>query len=168
MMYPKNSWGLLPNCMDIQYPPKVLEACMYVGFSTKQNTQCLKAIEKVAFNIASEASYVYIFVDKRSLKILKCCICGQTVLPDRTKIGEKCRNSKIQLRHFVDFLKHWGNVLLRFGTWTYFVTVGHVDDGSYERRLKKQSLEPTQILPEIPFPSPLPTTRDGREITFKK
>ena len=57
--------------MDIQYPPKVLEACMYVGFSTKQNTQCLKAIEKVAFNIASEASYVYILSGQKVIKNAK-------------------------------------------------------------------------------------------------
>ena len=43
-------------------------------------SRCLKIIEKVAFNIASEASYVYIFQN------------GQIVLPDRTKIDEKCRN----------------------------------------------------------------------------
>ena len=57
--------------MDIQYPPKVLEACMYVGFSTKQNAQCLKAMEKVAFNIASEANYVYILCEQKFTKNAK-------------------------------------------------------------------------------------------------
>ena len=31
-------------------------------------TQCLKIIEKVAFNIASEASYVYILSGQKSIK----------------------------------------------------------------------------------------------------
>ena len=34
-------------------------------------TRCLKITEKVAFNIASEASYVYILRDKSSLKMPK-------------------------------------------------------------------------------------------------
>ena len=60
--------------------------------------QCLKITEKVSFNIASEASNVY----KSSLKMPKNGpfwrffrkpeAYGQTVLPDRTKIGEKCQN----------------------------------------------------------------------------
>ena len=47
-------------------------------------TQCLKIAQKVAFNIASEASYVYILkVDKKSSK-----------MPKMTKFGEifKCDN----------------------------------------------------------------------------
>ena len=37
--------------------------------------------------------------------------CGQTVLPDRTKIGGKCHNWKDQMRHFGWFLNtvsYWG------------------------------------------------------------
>ena len=34
-------------------------------------SQCLKIIEKVSFNFASEAIYVYNVVDKRSLKMPK-------------------------------------------------------------------------------------------------
>ena len=30
------------------------------GLSSKQNARCLKMTEKISFNIASEASYVYI------------------------------------------------------------------------------------------------------------
>ena len=58
-------------------------------------TQCLKFTEKVAFKIASEASYIYISkVNKSSLKLPKKWsilasfwkpeVCGQTVLPDRS------------------------------------------------------------------------------------
>ena len=41
------------------------------GNSMSALTRCLKITEKVSFNIAKN---------------------GQTVLPDRTKIGEKCQN----------------------------------------------------------------------------
>ena len=34
------------------------------SYTFKSSTQCLKIIEKVSFNIASEASYVYISEDK--------------------------------------------------------------------------------------------------------
>ena len=61
-------------------------------FGTKTTSLSLKIVEKVSFDIASEASYIYI-------------LSGQTVLPDRSisigqKIVEKCQNSKIQMRHF--------------------------------------------------------------------
>ena len=57
--------------------------------------QCLKITEKVSFNIASEANYVYIFLsgqklikNAKKLSILasfwKPEACGQTVLPDRS------------------------------------------------------------------------------------
>ena len=56
------------------------------------NSRCLKIVEKVSFNIASEASYIYI-------------LSGQTVLPDRSIVrGQKLlKNAKIQkskMRHF--------------------------------------------------------------------
>ena len=59
---------------------------------TRTTSLSLKIVEKVSFDIASEASYIYI-------------LSGQTVLPDRSisigqKIVEKCQNSKIQMRHF--------------------------------------------------------------------
>ena len=50
--------------------------------------QCLKIIEKVAFNIASEASYVYILSGQKLIKNAKnsqfgdFCKAGQTVLQD--------------------------------------------------------------------------------------
>ena len=68
--------------------------------------------EKVSFNIASEASYVYILSGQKLIKNgQKWCIlasfwkpeaCGQTVLPDRSVlIGQKLvENAKIQMRHF--------------------------------------------------------------------
>ena len=65
-------------------------------------SRCLKITEKVSFyNVASEASYVFILY-KNSLKLpingqfcdfLKTEVCGQTVLPDRSiLIVEKCQN----------------------------------------------------------------------------
>ena len=78
-------------------------------------TRYLKIAEKVSFNIASEASYVYILSgQKLKLKIpkmvhfdefLKSKACGQTVLPERSVlIGQKSvEKAKIQKRHFSNF-----------------------------------------------------------------
>ena len=56
-------------------------------------SRCLKITEKVSFNIASEAQYVYKFGEY----LKKNEACGHTVLPDRSvlvgqKIGGKCQN----------------------------------------------------------------------------
>ena len=62
--------------------------------------QCLKITQKVSFNIASEASYVYILSRQKLIKnaqnssfwrvFRKPEACGQTVLPDRSLlIGQK-------------------------------------------------------------------------------
>ena len=62
--------------------------------------RCLKITEKVSFNIASEASYVYILSGQKLIKnakklsilasFWKLEACGQTVLPDRSfLIGQK-------------------------------------------------------------------------------
>ena len=48
----------------------------------EDGAQCLKITEKVAFNIASEASYIHIL----SFKL--------------TKIGEKCLNYETKMRYF--------------------------------------------------------------------
>ena len=70
-------------------------------------THINKITEKVSFNIASEASYVYILSGQKLIKnAQKWCIlasfwkpeaCGQTVLPDRSVlIGQKwVENAKI-------------------------------------------------------------------------
>ena len=57
---------------------------------------CLKITEKVSFNIASEASYVYILSGQKVIKnailasIWKPEACGQTVLPEKSVlIGQK-------------------------------------------------------------------------------
>ena len=66
-----------------------------------------KVTEKVSFNIASEASYVYILSGQNLIKnaknpqfgdFLKRKACGQTVLPDKSvSIGQKLvENAKIQ------------------------------------------------------------------------
>ena len=66
--------------------------------------RCLKITEKVSFNIASEASYVYILSGQMVNfgEFLKPEACGQTVSPDRSVlIGQKLvENAKIQMRHF--------------------------------------------------------------------
>ena len=57
--------------------------------------------EKVLFNIASEASYVY-KIDQKCIKNAKNAF-GQALLPDRLvgqKLVEKSQNKKIEMRHF--------------------------------------------------------------------
>ena len=40
----------------------------YMGYMYRLESQCLKITEKVAFNIASEASYVYILTGQKLIK----------------------------------------------------------------------------------------------------
>ena len=64
----------------------------------------MKIREKVSFNIASEASYIYILIGQTLIKIAqnsqfeKPEACGQTVLPNRSiLIGQKMlKNAKIK------------------------------------------------------------------------
>ena len=77
-------------------------------------TRCLKIKENVSFNIASEASYVYILSGQkfnknakndqfwRVFELWSNSVTRQVNL-DRTKIDGKCQSSKIQTRHFEDF-----------------------------------------------------------------
>ena len=66
-------------------------------------SRCLKITEKVSFNIASEASHVYILSPLEMPKMvnfgkfLNNKVCGQTELPDRSVlIGQKlAKNAKI-------------------------------------------------------------------------
>ena len=61
------------------------------------DARCLKITEKVSFNIASEASYVYILSVWQVF--LKSEACDQTVLPDRSiLIGRQklVENAKVQ------------------------------------------------------------------------
>ena len=75
----------------------------------------MKITEKVSFNIASEASYIYILGRQKFIKnakngpfwrvFLKPEACGQTVLPDRSvllgqKLVENAKLPKTQMRHF--------------------------------------------------------------------
>ena len=62
----------------------------------RYQTQWLKIAKKVSFNIASEASYVYILSIQKFIKNAKNGqfgepeVCGHTVLPDRSiSIGQK-------------------------------------------------------------------------------
>ena len=71
-------------------------------------SRCLKITEKVLFNIASEASYVYILSGQKLIKNAKKWsilasfwkpeACGQTVLPDRSVLLRQklVENAKIQ------------------------------------------------------------------------
>ena len=74
----------------------------------------MKITEKVSFNIASEASYIYILSGQKFIKkaknaqfreflktrsLLSNSVTRQVSF-NRTKIGGKCQNSKIQMRHF--------------------------------------------------------------------
>ena len=87
---------------------------------TLPNSWCLKITEKVSFNIASEASYVYILSEQNLIKSAKngqfgeflknWCLWSNGVTRQvtfkRTKIDGKCQNSKIQMRHFKWFLNN--------------------------------------------------------------
>ena len=84
--------------------------------------RCLKITEKVSFNIASEASYVYILSGQKLIKNAKngpiCAsfwkpeACGQTVLPDRSLlIGQKlAENAKIREKFKCDILSNFQTI----------------------------------------------------------
>ena len=75
-----------------------------------QRTQCLKITEKVAFNIASEASYVNILSWQKLIKNASFWKFLFTVKPvnfDRSKIGQKRQNSKAQDATFLVIFKHF-------------------------------------------------------------
>ena len=93
-----------------------------------QIKESVKITEKVVFNIASEASYVYIFSGQkfnknakiisltRFWKLVGCRFrsnsVARQVIFNWPKIGGKCQNSKIQRRHFVLFSKIVEELLL--------------------------------------------------------
>ena len=83
--------------------------------SKMHTARCLKITEKVSFNIASEASYVYILSGQKLIKNAKKMVhfgeflktwslrsnsVTRQVSFNRTKIGGKCQNWKIKMRHF--------------------------------------------------------------------
>ena len=80
-------------------------------FDNFSQNMCLKITEKVSFNIASESSYVYILSGQKLIKNakngpfwrvfenLKLAV-KQSYQTGLSKIGGKCQNSKIQIRHF--------------------------------------------------------------------
>ena len=85
-----------------------------LGAKNEHSHGVWKSTEKVSFNIASEASYVYILSGQKLIKNaknspfrrvfedLKLAVNSVTrqVSFNRTKIGGKCQNWKIQMRHF--------------------------------------------------------------------
>ena len=80
--------------------------------------RCFKIVQKVAFNIASEASYVYILSGQKLIKNAKndpfwrvvFCLQSNSVTRQvtfkRTKIGRKCQNWKIKNATFYGIFKH--------------------------------------------------------------
>ena len=82
--------------------------------------RCLKITEKVSFNIASGASYGYILSGQKVIKraetgqfaeflktwSLRSNSVTRQISFDKTKIGGKCQNSKIHMRHFEQFLNN--------------------------------------------------------------
>ena len=70
--------------------------------------RCLKITEKVSFNLASEATYVYILSGQKLIKNAKKCSIWRVfknVKPEVKQcyqmIGQKLsKNAKIQMRHF--------------------------------------------------------------------
>ena len=72
--------------------------------------RCLKITEKVLFNFASEASYVYILNGQNFMKnakngqfgeFVKTKACGQTVLPDRSILIEQKLVENAQIEKFI-------------------------------------------------------------------
>ena len=61
------------------------KATSSIAYQRNQEAQCLKIAQKVSYNIASEASYVYILSGQKFIVNLasfwKAEACGQTVLP---------------------------------------------------------------------------------------
>ena len=64
---------------------------LYYQWQCWHSTQCWKTFQKVVFNLASEASYVY------NLSIIK------QVNFNRAEIGGKCQNSKFKCDILPDF-----------------------------------------------------------------
>ena len=100
-------------------------------------SQCLKIAQKVAFNIVSEASYVYILSEQKFIKMLKMFnlasfrkreVCGQTVLPDksiliRQKLVENAKMPKIEMRlFFIVFQTLCKFLSANYGKMSHFVT----------------------------------------------
>ena len=107
------------------------ESVFFSSLEGRQKAQFLKLTEKVSFNIASEASYIYVLNGEKLIKIAKNLIlvsfrkpetCGQIVLPDRSvlKRQKSFKMSKLEILNatfwvfFVpDFLPKW-LILSRF------------------------------------------------------
>ena len=87
--------------------------------------QCFKIVQKVAFNIAREASYVYILSGQKFIKnaknsqfseLWKIEACGQTVLLDRSfligqTLVENDKTEKFKWDIFVWFSTFFANIV---------------------------------------------------------
>ena len=86
-----------------------------LGMNLYKIARCLKSTEKVSFNIASEASYVYILSGQKwsiLASFWKPEACGQTVLPDRSvvigqKLAEKAKIQKFKYDILSNFQTMW-------------------------------------------------------------
>ena len=106
--------------------------------------QLLKVFENVLFNIASEASYIYILSGQKFFKNAKKCqfwkpeACGQTVLPDRSfLIRQKLMgNAKIEELK-CDILSHFHTLW-----YDYFVLINKCNGGDSQTEIMSGHLSP--------------------------
>ena len=121
------TWTTDPICFNL--PQNIISSLVLKVMSRQlgkflkfyyTTSRCLKITEKVSFNITSEASYFYILSGQKLIKnakngeflktwILRPNSVTRQVSFNRTKIGGKCQNSQIQMRHFWVFLKQCAN-----------------------------------------------------------
>ena len=81
---------LLRKCLFLYITTSFFHPLVFSPFTMPFHTQCLKNTEKVAFNIASEASYVYILIGQKLIKNTKNGQPVLPVLPDKSLlIGQK-------------------------------------------------------------------------------
>ena len=100
----------------------VMSGTFHIFCLQRTTAQCLKITEKVSFNIASEASYLYILSGQKIVHFERAEACGQTVLPD-TSIGGKCQNVIFKHCVWVRILQHLGLTsinLTELWKFTYF------------------------------------------------
>ena len=104
--------------------------------------QCLKITEKVSFNTASEASYVYIFSGQK---------CQKTLLADRSLlVGQKSEeNAKMEKKNQCDFLGDFQTLdnVVFYGTEKRLLRmtnrVGQMSVDDHYRRICRKSFLPS-------------------------
>ena len=99
---------LIPNLKKVPMGTSVISSYLWFFPTLTSSSHCLKMTPNVSFNIASEASKVYILSGPKFIKnaqkrpiwrlFWKSVVCGQTVLPDRSSLkGQKLvENAKVE------------------------------------------------------------------------